>query len=218
MLCSHDSVSSHRLPNQVMHSSKVYLKLNERLGLSDHSMVLNIMLRCARGGALQRSWQPLQPHPLKCMSACSTHYRLTIRSPVLRPLPAPQQDCHQPQGVWQLRGCGGADADAVPGAVVLQPGRVVQHQLQRSGPGHAFAPLPMPSTLARTPSCPAGPGCWLHERQAAAEAGRDCLPPHPSHIRWATAALLLRWRLCVSACRDLSVDATSAAPSLRCLI
>jgi hypothetical protein len=30
---------------QVMHSSKVYLKLNERLGLSDHSMVLNIMLR-----------------------------------------------------------------------------------------------------------------------------------------------------------------------------
>ncbi|PSC72660.1 exportin-7 isoform X2 isoform A [Micractinium conductrix] len=29
---------------QVMHSSKVYLKLNERLGLSDHSMVLNIML------------------------------------------------------------------------------------------------------------------------------------------------------------------------------
>ncbi len=30
---------------QVMHSSKVYLKLNERLGLSDHSTVLNIMLR-----------------------------------------------------------------------------------------------------------------------------------------------------------------------------
>lgn len=28
-----------------MHSSKVYLKLNERLGLSDHSTVLNIMLR-----------------------------------------------------------------------------------------------------------------------------------------------------------------------------
>lgn len=30
---------------QVMHSSKVYLKLNERLGLSDHSTVLNVMLR-----------------------------------------------------------------------------------------------------------------------------------------------------------------------------
>ncbi|KAL4457497.1 hypothetical protein ABPG75_012362 [Micractinium tetrahymenae] len=29
---------------QVMHSSKVYLKLNERLGLSDHSTVLNVML------------------------------------------------------------------------------------------------------------------------------------------------------------------------------
>ncbi|KAI3436525.1 hypothetical protein D9Q98_005942 [Chlorella vulgaris] len=29
---------------QVMHSSKVYLKLNERLGLNDHSTVLNIML------------------------------------------------------------------------------------------------------------------------------------------------------------------------------
>ena len=36
-------------PPQVMHSSKVYLKLNERLGLSDHSMVLNIMLRCGAG-------------------------------------------------------------------------------------------------------------------------------------------------------------------------
>ena len=31
---------------QVMHSSKVYLKLSERLGLSDHSTVLNVMLRC----------------------------------------------------------------------------------------------------------------------------------------------------------------------------
>lgn len=30
---------------QVMHSSKVYLKLNERLGLNDHSTVLNVMLR-----------------------------------------------------------------------------------------------------------------------------------------------------------------------------
>ncbi len=31
-----------------MHSSKVYLKLNERLGLSDHSTVLNVMLRWGR--------------------------------------------------------------------------------------------------------------------------------------------------------------------------
>jgi hypothetical protein len=30
-----------------MHSSKVYLKLNERLGLNDHSTVLNLMLRWA---------------------------------------------------------------------------------------------------------------------------------------------------------------------------
>ena len=37
-----------------MHSSKVYLKLNERLGLNDHSTVLNIMLRCV--GVLWVQW------------------------------------------------------------------------------------------------------------------------------------------------------------------
>jgi hypothetical protein len=40
------SVTSLAPPHlQVMHSSKVYLKLNERLGLSDHSTVLSVMLR-----------------------------------------------------------------------------------------------------------------------------------------------------------------------------
>ena len=114
---------------QVMHSSKVYLKLNERLGIADHSMVLSIMLRCgpglagcerrlaaagcvfppeisgttcpARHALLQAAFRKNQhPDPARCPPPA---------------LPAPQQDRHQPQGVWQLRGRGGADADAVPG-------------------------------------------------------------------------------------------------------
>lgn len=157
----------------------------------------------AGGGPLTlKGWAAAAPTHEPCLHA---PHRVPLALPACPAPSSPQQDRHQLEGLWRVRGSGGADPHAVPG----QHPCGCPQQAQRAGvpvalPPHAAAVAPVSASPWRragrarapparprlptslTPS--AGPGCGVHERQAAAQAGRNSLPADAPHFGWAAAA------------------------------